>query len=237
MSATQMEPQPSPGLKWPSLWSVAGLALASIAIVLVVSLMVMISSYPEGMPDQPDVALGVAGSLGFQVVLGALALRSITVRNGHQLELQRAFLSRPGRDDLILVLKLMPILLLADAVVLGLTELVGLHTEVTTVDLQVLMHPLSIIASFTLVPVAEELFLRGALYGALLRWGVRVAIGGTILISSLMHWPPAHVVGVLPGMAVYTYLRWRTGRLAPAVVAHAASNALAMGIAILFGSL
>lgn len=235
MLSPELEAAPSPQLKWPSLWSVAGVLLVAFGALAMVAVMVLSSTYAHGVPDQLDVGKVVVLDMGFQVFLGVLTWRLLTKRNGDQPSAVRTFLVRLEPDDRALLLKLVPLVLVANVAALGLIELLGLSTDLSPLTLEALTHPLSVVVAFTLVPVAEELFCRGALYGALLRWGDRVALIGTFLISSLMHWPPAHVVGVLPSMALLTWLRWRTGRLAPSVIAHAILNALVMGVALLLG--
>lgn len=77
-----------------------------------------------------------------------------------------------------------------------------------------------------LVPLAEEIFFRGALFGALTRSGRRA--GGAALMTSLTFtlshadprlWLP---IGAVAGMV--GYLRWATGSLLPCVALHVGFN-------------
>jgi uncharacterized protein len=93
-----------------------------------------------------------------------------------------------------------------------------------------------------IAPMAEELFFRGFLFGALRRWRVRVAG------HELGPWLAAVVVGILFGLAhtgsaspqylvplgflgfVLCLIRWRTGSLYPCMALHAFNNSLALGV-------
>lgn len=83
-----------------------------------------------------------------------------------------------------------------------------------------------ILVAACLVPVAEEIFFRGALFGALTRSGRRV--GGAALMTTLTFtlshadprlWAPIGVVALMAG-----YLRVATGSLLPCVALHVGFN-------------
>jgi membrane protease YdiL (CAAX protease family) len=93
-----------------------------------------------------------------------------------------------------------------------------------------------------IAPIAEELFFRGFIFGALRRW--RILLGG----RDVGTWLAAVVTGILFGIAhtgsaspqyliplgflgfVLCLVRWRTGSLYPCMALHSLNNSLALGI-------
>ncbi|MDP8937347.1 MAG: CPBP family intramembrane metalloprotease [Actinomycetota bacterium] len=90
-------------------------------------------------------------------------------------------------------------------------------------------------------PIVEELFFRGLLLRSLeARFGTGWAVGGSSVIFGLSHPNDLSAAGVVVVMvslaalaALLAVLVVRTGRLAPAIVAHAAFNALNLAVAAL----
>jgi membrane protease YdiL (CAAX protease family) len=93
--------------------------------------------------------------------------------------------------------------------------------------------PIKVIAIFLFVavgaPVVEELFYRGLVQARLVdRFGPTVGIGIASLIFGAVHFswvelPALTLVGVVLG-----WLAWRSGRLAPAIIAHMTFNAFTL---------
>ncbi len=81
-------------------------------------------------------------------------------------------------------------------------------------------------------PIAEELYFRGLLQGALAPSGQIVAVGLTAVIFAGVHFVPA----AIPVLFVYGLLlgviRSRTNSIVPGAIAHALNNAVAIGVAI-----
>jgi membrane protease YdiL (CAAX protease family) len=77
-------------------------------------------------------------------------------------------------------------------------------------------------------PVVEELFFRGLLQSALLRRLRRPApaVAASAVVFGLVHYDVAALLGLVAFGVVLGVLVVRTGRLGPAVVAHAAFNAV-----------
>ncbi len=93
-----------------------------------------------------------------------------------------------------------------------------------------------------IAPIAEELFFRGFIFGALRHW--RITVAG----RDLGTWLAAIVTGILFGLAhtgsassqyliplgflgfVLCLVRWRTGSLYPCMALHSVNNSLALGI-------
>jgi uncharacterized protein len=81
-------------------------------------------------------------------------------------------------------------------------------------------------------PVAEELYFRGLLQGALQGSGQLVAVGVTAVIFAAVHFVPA----AIPVLFVYGLLlgliRSRTNSIVPGAIAHALNNAVAIAVAV-----
>ena len=79
--------------------------------------------------------------------------------------------------------------------------------------------------------VAEELFFRRFLYGALLRRGVALAVCGSALAFALVH-IPAYGMGVFPidlaAGLVLSWQRWASGSWTASAASHAAANLMAI---------
>jgi membrane protease YdiL (CAAX protease family) len=76
-------------------------------------------------------------------------------------------------------------------------------------------------------PIAEELAFRGLLFGALQRRGVGAA--WTIIITAVIfagfHFEPTRFFVLLAPGLVFGFVRWKTGSLGAAMVAHGVNNA------------
>ena len=92
--------------------------------------------------------------------------------------------------------------------------------------------PFAALGLSLLAAVAEEALFRGALYGALLRWGAPVAIAGSALLFGLVHIPsygPAALPVDLGAGLLFGWQRWASGRWGTVPAAtHAAANLLAV---------
>lgn len=78
-----------------------------------------------------------------------------------------------------------------------------------------------------LVPVGEEVFFRGFVYGTLRRWGVVSATVLSALFFAAVHQQVVHFLPIAVLGAVLAALYERTGSLVPAVVVHAVNNLVA----------
>jgi membrane protease YdiL (CAAX protease family) len=122
---------------------------------------------------------------------------------------------------------------------LGLIELIylplrshpSLHDKVTkpAKDLTDLAHGPAFVVLAVLItvgsPIVEELFFRGLVQGALAdRFRPAVAIGLSALAFGLAHQELLQLPGLFAFGVVLGLLYWRTGRLGPGLVAHAAFN-------------
>ncbi|HVS28686.1 MAG TPA: type II CAAX endopeptidase family protein [Solirubrobacteraceae bacterium] len=84
-----------------------------------------------------------------------------------------------------------------------------------------------------LAPICEEILFRGVLFGALRRWrGVWPAAAITAAVFSAAHleFAPALFIDRLAVGFIWSLLYAKTGRLLPGMMAHAANNAVVIGI-------
>ncbi len=90
-------------------------------------------------------------------------------------------------------------------------------------------RPVVILFAFMLAfgaPVVEEIAFRGLVFAGLRKHGFRpvVTIALSALVFALFHLEPSRIL-VLAGVGlVLGYLRWRTGSLGAAIVAHSVNN-------------
>ena len=99
--------------------------------------------------------------------------------------------------------------------------------------------PAGVILLFVIVaigaPIAEELFFRGLLLGAIAkRWSMTVGVVGSSLIFGASHFQPLLFPGLATAGLVFALVRANTGRLGPAIVTHMAFNATTVA-AVLWG--
>ena len=79
-----------------------------------------------------------------------------------------------------------------------------------------------------LVPVGEEVFFRGFVYGTLRRWGVAVGVALSALFFAAVHQQIVHFLPIaVLGVVLALLYEW-TGSLLPAVIVHAANNLVAV---------
>jgi hypothetical protein len=75
-------------------------------------------------------------------------------------------------------------------------------------------------------PIAEELFFRGLLMGAIQkRWNLTAAVVGSSVIFGASHFQPLLFPGLATAGFVFAACVAKTGRLGPAIIAHMAFNA------------
>lgn len=78
-------------------------------------------------------------------------------------------------------------------------------------------------------PIAEELFFRGLLLGAIeKRWSMTAGVIGSSAVFGATHFQPLLFPGLATAGLVFALVRARTGRLGPAIVTHMAFNATAV---------
>lgn len=78
------------------------------------------------------------------------------------------------------------------------------------------------------LPIIEEWLFRGIFW----RWAKKVmSPTSTFVVISLLfafvHWEPLHVLGLLPLSFFLGWLRLKTGRLGPSIIAHMINNLVA----------
>jgi membrane protease YdiL (CAAX protease family) len=90
------------------------------------------------------------------------------------------------------------------------------------------------LVALVLAPLAEEWLFRGALYAGIERaHGRGVAAVGSAMAFALFHLAPAQLVAAAVAGLLLAWLRGRSGRLWPCVLAHAVHNAVWLSGALL----
>ena len=79
-----------------------------------------------------------------------------------------------------------------------------------------------------LVPIGEEMFFRGFVYGTLRRWGVAAATVLSALFFAVVHQQIVHFLPIALLGVVLAVAYERTGSLLPAMLIHAANNLVAV---------
>lgn len=85
-----------------------------------------------------------------------------------------------------------------------------------------------------LVPIGEEIFFRGFVYGALRQWGIPLAVGLSALFFGAVHQQVVHFLPIFTLGVVLALLYERVQSLLPGIVIHAANNLVAV-LAVIYG--
>jgi len=220
-------------LAWPGLWApLAAYALYVVATLLIFMVALGSQAGSTGqLPDTPSLGVQAWVTLASLVILGGVSLVMLSRHRGQGLRRVVSLGIKLRPADFVPVLVLLVLVIptgLAIAYFLSLHQ-VNLDPETG----KFLTHPAGLVAALVGAPVAEELWGRGLLYGALRRWGPWVAVVGTAVVSAAVHLQLAQSLSVLPGMLALSWLRHRTGRLAPCVVLHGLNNLWAVIVSFL----
>ncbi|RJQ05468.1 MAG: CPBP family intramembrane metalloprotease [Bacillota bacterium] len=220
-------PPPAPAwqrLNWPGVWAPLAAFGAYLLAALIFGVAGMTYALSRGHPSDalPKITVLAWSNLGALVVLGAVSLVLLAGANpGRGPGVLARLAGDIERRDWLLVGVLFVAVVPAE---LMLAIALGGRIPMDPVLIEALSHPASKLGAVLVAPVSEELWGRGLVYGTLSRWGPWVALAGTTLITSFIHLDPLHMLTVLPGMAAMSWLRFKTGRLAPSVALHAANN-------------
>lgn len=84
------------------------------------------------------------------------------------------------------------------------------------------------------VPIGEEIFFRGFVYGALRRWGVAMATGLSAMFFAAVHQQVVHFLPIFVLGVILALLYERTRSLVGAVAVHAVNNVVAI-LSLLYG--
>lgn len=85
-----------------------------------------------------------------------------------------------------------------------------------------------------LVPIGEEVFFRGFVYGALRQWGTLLAAGLSALFFGAVHQQVVHFLPIFVLGVILALLYERTRSLLPTMVVHAVNNLVAI-LAVIYG--
>jgi membrane protease YdiL (CAAX protease family) len=235
------EPRGSDDAPWP-LWTVPAVLLLGLGIWIVLSVLVGVGASAGGSSlTHPTAAVSlvldfvfdlafVLATIYFTVLRGRARLEDFGFRRVYPVSAVKAFFAAAAGYYIVTALY---------------ASLVKLHgSDKLPSELGVNKSTAALVAAAVFVcviaPIAEELFFRGFLFGALRR--LESVVGG------LGTWVAAVITGILFGVVhagsaspqyliplgflgfVLCLLRWRTGSLYPCMALHCANNALALGI-------
>ena len=117
----------------------------------------------------------------------------------------------------------------------GRAEAMAEQEHLTDVLTGILQRPLAttqivwiVLLVCVLVPIGEEMFFRGFVYGTLRRWGVAAAAVLSALFFAVVHQQIVHFLPIALLGLVLAVLYERTGSLLPAMIVHAANNIVAV---------
>ena len=117
----------------------------------------------------------------------------------------------------------------------GRAEAMAEQEHLTDVLTGILQRPLTptqivwiVLLVCVLVPIGEEMFFRGFVYGTLRRWGVAAAAVLSALFFAAVHQQVVHFLPIALLGVILAVLYERTGSLLPAVIVHAANNLVAV---------
>ena len=235
MASQPREQQEWDDLRWPGLWAPVAAAAAYLAAEIVYgSLGAAAAGLVRAAGGKPILSSVLAWSNAAAIAtMGAVSL-ALVLRTNRTLQLKgiARLASRTGPDDWkLVVISLVAVLPAGIAVAALVTTRLGLRVD--PVVNEVLSAPGSLIAAVFVAPLGEELWARGLVFGALARWGRAAAVVGATVASAALHYQPVRVLGVVPVMFALSWLRHRTGRLAPCVMLHALYNLLLVGMTLL----
>ncbi len=217
-------------VNWPGLWAPLAAVAAYVGTVFFVTVGVL--SGMEAPPPTIPVSVAAWANLAGLFTLGLVSLLLVTSANGAgSLGRLVALGGRLSRGDFALAAGLL-VVVVPIGTLIG-WALLGRGVPIDPVTTQILTHPVSQAGAVLVAPLAEELWGRGLVYGALRRWGPAVAVVGSALVTAGLHLDLVRIVSVFPAMLALSWLRHRTGRLAPSVVLHAGNNALALVLSLL----
>ena len=217
------------------------LLVASVGYVAAIVVSALTASAAAGVTGDTDgVATILAGQVGFWVVLVTTFLYARPLRAG------------AASDDVALRFRWTD--LPVGAVIGAATQLVlvpALYLPLGSLidddqlsrparDLFDRLHGTGLIAMavgvVVIAPIVEELFFRGLLVGAMRgRWGTVPAVTGSSVVFGATHFQPLQVPALALAGAIFATAAVRSGRLGPAVAAHAAFNATTFVALVLLG--
>lgn len=240
--------RPAPELRpWSALWA---LPVALVAVVTGGLVLALVTELRDAVVDAP---VPRAGTFGVAVngappvlTLTATLAQDLTLVVGAMIAAGRAVGGRLTRAHLGLVpappgrvaAYVVGAYLLFVALAAGWTALMGVEErENVAVDLGTKDSALAFIGAAFLVsvvaPIAEELFFRGFLFGALRKRGLVVALlvsGGVFGLAHLGGSPLGFIVPLATLGVLLALVYERTGSLYAAIALHALNNSVAFGL-------
>lgn len=162
------------------------------------------------------------GVLGFTLLLSGVLMAWFLVRGKYVTFSLKTFKEVPGRVMLMSLPFIIGVLLTCNLI----TECLNLP-DVTGDTFIKMSHTVwGFLSIAVMAPIVEELLFRGAILGHLLRQGrsPRVAIFLSALLFGIMHFNPVQSCFAFFLGIAFGWLYYRTGSVAPGIVAHAINN-------------
>lgn len=226
----------------PDLWGLS--EVAGLSLVFIVTLPIIAAALGMGMgPTLTQLSV-------FAVAQNALfiGLTVYVVRHRYRLPLERLGI-RADRWHLWLALgplagaATIPVSVAAERVAVAVISLVvgvqraeamAQQEHLTDVLTGILQRPLTtaqiawiVILVCVIVPIGEEIFFRGFVYGTLRRWGVGAATLLSALFFAAVHQQIVHLLPIVLLGVILALLYERTGSLVPVLIVHAVNNLVA----------
>lgn len=217
---------------WPSLWTAVMVQLASLLGGYTVGRAVIaLCSGPSRPPDDALVAGLVAANTAYTVMVGAMSLWLALKAAGGSRDRRWVQLVRVSKPEALTAFLAVGLAGVA-TLLLSTIPLPALTESVSETMVKAASSPMSLAVAVLIVPISEELWYRGLVYGSLEGYGPVVAATVSLVVCVSMHWPPVHMLGSLPGAVAITWLRYRTGKLGPCILGHLTWNALVLGLSL-----
>ena len=218
--ATRLSPWPAVAALWAVLASIGASFLAALPVIAV-------SSVVPAAGDELELVAGALQSLSFVVVAVGLGRLYGPVRPAHFGLAELAFWRSLGWAAITVVL----FLVLFAALVFAMAPLLSVADLAQSDDAPALVA--AVVAVAVLPPVCEEVFFRGFVFATLRRWkGAWVGAVLSALLFSAAHLDFEAVLfadRLVAGVA-FALVYAKTGRLLPSIMAHAANNAVVLGV-------
>lgn len=205
-----------------------GDVLDTLILYLLATVVLTIVLASLGVPEQ--LAITISLTAGF-LVMGGRPLRATARKgNGPRIDLGLSF---RWSDAWMGIVGGLAAMLLGGLTFVLIAALTGVQPdESPIVDFVADANPVVVITIAVLAaligPVAEEIFIRGLLWSALIKRGMSAwaTLAITSAVFAVLHLEPSRFGYLLVAGLVLGWLRLRTGRLGASIVAHVTINAL-----------
>lgn len=190
--------------------------------------------------DEDGIGVLLAGQVGFWI--GLVGVVVVAVRARTTVSVRNALAVRGTGHDLVVGLPLglglqlvvLPVLYLPLQALIDDLDVEGPARDLLDRGSGV-AFVLLVLSVVVVAPVVEELFFRGLLLRSIeQRWGTRVAVIGSSMIFGATHFQAIQFPALALAGLLFAVLAVRSGRLGPAIAAHAGFNAATVVVLTFF---